>query len=87
MTPATLLLPRPPESSTCDHGQTFERRILFAVVHWGYGSFVGVGLELISRRIRSPPDGDHRLLRGGTDDGFRSAAGPGRYFSAVAVAA
>ena len=31
-----------------------ERRILFAVVHWGYGSFVGVGLQMISRRIRSP---------------------------------
>ena len=32
----------------------FERRILFAVVHWGYGSFVGVGMELISRQVRSP---------------------------------
>ncbi len=34
---------------------TAQERALFALVHWGYGSFVGVGHVVIARRIRREP--------------------------------
>ncbi len=34
---------------------TRQRQLLFVLVHWGYGSFVGVGHEVLSRRFGPTP--------------------------------
>ena len=31
-----------------------QKKALFALVHWGYGSFVGVGQAALARRVREP---------------------------------